>query len=170
VIVRRERPADRSAIGALHTAAFGGPGAQDVAEARLVELLRAAGDTVPELSFVALHGDEVVGHVTCSRAAVDDAPSLGLGPLGVLPGAQRGGVGSALMHTVLGAADALGAPALVLLGDPAYYSRFGFVRAEELGVHPPEPAWGRHFQIRPLTAWEGGPVGTFRYAPAFRSL
>ena len=170
MLVRREVPEDRDVVGAVHTAAFGGPGARDVPEARLVELLRVAADTVPELSFVALRGDEVVGHVTCSRATVDGAASLGLGPLGVLPGDQRRGVGSALMHTVLGAADALGAPAVVLLGDPAYYGRFGFVRAEDLGVLPPEPAWGRHFQIRTLTAWQGAPVGTFRYAPAFSQL
>ena len=170
MIVRRERVQDRDAVHALHTAAFGGPGQRDVAEARLVDLLRAAGDTVPELSFVALSGDEVVGHVTCSRATVDDAASLGLGPLGVLPDAERRGVGSALVHTVLGAADALGAPAVVLLGDPDYYRRFGFVPAEDLGVRPPEPAWGRSFQLRTLTAWQGGPVGTFRYAPAFSQL
>lgn len=168
--MRREAVQDRSAVHALHTAAFGGPDQQDVAEARLVDLLRAAGDSVPELSFVAVSAGRVVGHVTCSRASVDGAASLGLGPLGVRPASQRRGVGAALMHTVLGAADALGAPAVVLLGDPDYYRRFGFVRADELGVLPPEPAWGRHFQLRTLTAWQGGPVGTFRFAPAFSML
>lgn len=170
MIVRREGPEDRAAVHALHVAAFGRPGAPEVPEARLVELLRAAGDTVPELSFVALSGDAVVGHVTCSRATVDDAASLGLGPLGVLPDAQRRGVGSALMHTVLGAADALGAPVVVLLGDPAYYGRFGFVPAERVGIRSPEPRWGPYFQARRLTSWEGRPTGTFRYADAFSQL
>jgi putative acetyltransferase len=171
VIVRRELPEDRGVVSAVHTAAFGGGrAAEDVPEARLVDLLRTAGDTVPELSFVALRAGDVVGHVTCSRARVGDAASLGLGPLGVLPAAQRTGVGSALMHAVLGAADALSAPVVVLLGDPAYYGRFGFGPADELGIRSPDPAWGRYFQARPLSAWQGRPTGDFRYASAFSQL
>jgi putative acetyltransferase len=57
----------------------------------------------------------------------------------------------------------------VLLGDPAYYSRFGFVLAAPLGVLPPDPAWSEHFQLRRLTAWSGV-TGPFRYAPAFERL
>ena len=176
MIVRQERPEDRTAVFALHTAAFGAPDQADVPEARLVDLLRAAGDTVPELSLVALAADApddgaaIVGHVTCSRAVLGDRASLGLGPLGVRPDVQRRGVGQALMHAVLGAAEALGAPAVVLLGDPAYYARFGFVAAEPLGIRAPDPAWGPHFQVRRLSAWDPGLRGPFRYADAFSQL
>jgi putative acetyltransferase len=56
------------------------------------------------------------------------------------------------MHAVLAAADALDAPAVGLLGDPGYYRRFGSELAEPMGVHPPQPEWTKHFQIRRLTA------------------
>ena len=55
----------------------------------------------------------------------------------------------------------------MLLGDPAYYGRFGFELAAPLGVLPPVPAWEPHFQVRRLNAWDGESRGTFRYAPAF---
>ncbi len=106
----------------------------------------------------------------CSRASVDDKPCLGLGPIGVLPAHQHRGVGLALMHGVLAAADALNEPAVVLLGDPGYYCRFGFVLAQPLGLLPPDPGWTEYFQVRPLTAWDGSLRGTFRYAPAFDRL
>ena len=121
-------------------------------------------------SLVATLDLEVVGHVLCSRASVDGRPLLGLGPLGVLPEYQRRGVGQALMHGVLAAADALNEPAVVLLGDPAHYRRFGFVLAEPLGLLPPDPHWVRHFQVRRLSAWDASLRGTFRYAPAFERL
>jgi putative acetyltransferase len=68
---------------------------------------------------------------------------------------------------VLGDADALNEPAIALLGDPAYYGRFGFVLAAPLGVLPPVPEWTPHFKLRPLNAWDGESRGIFRYARAF---
>ncbi|MDQ3707774.1 MAG: N-acetyltransferase [Actinomycetota bacterium] len=169
MILRRELPEDHAAIFALHTAAFARGEGKDVPEAGLVDGLRNDGDAITELSLVATL-DQVVGHVMCSRASVDGRPLLGLGPLGVLPEYQRRGVGQALMHGVLAAADALNEPAVVLLGDPAYYGRFGFVLAEPVGLLPPNPAWVPHFQVRLLSAWDASLRGTFRYAPAFDRL
>ena len=71
------------------------------------------------------------------------------------------------MHAVLGAADALGEPLVALLGDPAYYRRFGFRPASTVGVEAPDPAWGEKFQVRTLTAYEPGLTGTFEYAEPF---
>ena len=133
----------------------------------LTEALRTDGDVIPELSIVAVRDGGIVGHVVCSRATVDGQPSLGLGPLGVHPDSQRRGVGQALMHAVLAAADALGAPAVFLLGDPAYYQRFGFEPAQQTGVQPPLAEWREHFQVRRLTTWTDSIRGTFTYAPAF---
>jgi putative acetyltransferase len=96
--------------------------------------------------------------------------SVGLGPLGVLPTYQRRGMGQALIHGVLAAADALDEPAVVLLGDPGYYRRFGFQAAQPLGILPTDPSWAEHFQVRPLNAWDGSLRGTFRYAKAFDAL
>lgn len=165
VLLRRELPLDQSAVREVHRAAFGGG-----VEARLVDDLRADDDVFPALSLVAVLDDEVVGHVMCSRASIADRPSIGLGPLGVLPAYQRRGVGQALMHAVLAAADAMDEPMVALLGDPDYYRRFGFVAGATLGVLSPFPEWGRHFQVRPLHSWDGSLRGTFRYAPAFDRL
>ncbi|MCT2588041.1 N-acetyltransferase [Actinophytocola sp. S1-96] len=112
----------------------------------------------------------VVGHVVCTRAMVGGVPVLGLGPLGVLPEWQRAGVGSALMHAVLGAADALDEPVVVLLGHTGYYPRFGFRPAVELGIVPPVAEWVAHFQARPLSAYRSAIRGDFTYAAPFRDL
>lgn len=170
MILRREVPDDHAAIFAVHTAAFAVPDGGDVPEAKLVDSLRDDGAVIPALSLVALIDDEVVGHVVCSRASIDGRPSVGLGPLGVLLAHQRRGVGQALMHGVLAAADALEEQAVVLLGEPDYYRRFGFLLAAPLGILPTDPSWTEHFQVRPLSAWDGSLRGTFHYASAFDGL
>ena len=141
-----------------------------MAEAQLVDTLRHDGDVIPALSLVALINDEVVGHVLGSRAGIDGRPSVGLGPLGVLPAHQRRGVGQALMHGVLAAADALEEQAVVLLGDPGYYRQFGFELAAPLGIKPANSQGAEHFQVRVLNAWDGSLGGAFHYAKAFDSL
>lgn len=170
MLIRRETPADGPLIRAVHDAAFATEDGTGSVEAALVDRLRAAGDCVPALSLVAEIGGTVVGHVLGSRARLDRYRSLGLGPLGVLPGHQRRGVGAALMHAVLAAADAMDFPEAVLLGDPAYYGRFGFQLAQPLGVLAPNAEWAEHFQIRTLTSWTAERQGAFRYAPAFDDI
>ena len=167
MILRREQPTDRAAISAVHSGAFPADPGMPSAEARLVEALRADGDAVSPLSLVATHGDQVVGHVMCSRGHVGGQALLALAPLGVLPQHQGRGMGHALMHGVLAAADALDEPGVALLGDPAFYNRFGFVVAQPLGLLPPDASWAEHFQVRPLTAWDDTYRGIFRYPKAF---
>jgi putative acetyltransferase len=177
MLIRRELPADADAIRAVHLAAFAkpakpqAPAREGVVEARLVDELRADGDLVPGCCLVAEVDGMVAGHVAMSRGFVDGEPVLvGLGPIGVLPDVQRAGVGSALMHATLAAADALGEPAVVLLGHPTYYPRFGFGPAVDHGITPPQD-WGpQFFMLRRLHAWGDGLRGAFRYAPAFERL
>lgn len=111
--------------------------------------------------------DEVIGHVLCTRGYVSQAPVLALGPLTVRPDSQRQGVGSALMHAILGAADALGEPLVGLLGDPAYYSRFGFHLGTEHEIMPPCREWQPYFQVRLLTSYQPALHGTFAYPEHF---
>ncbi len=113
---------------------------------------------------------QIVGHVVATRGHVDGRPALGLGPIGVLSRVQRRGVGSALMHAVLAAADARDEPLVVLLGHTEYYPRFGFVPSTELGIAPPDPEWAAHFQARALTAHTPELTGTFEYAKPFNDL
>lgn len=177
VLIRRELPEDVETIGAVTADAFRGaehsappvePGG-DPGEATLVSWLREDAGWVPELSLVAVEDGLVVGHVVATRAHVDAQPALGLGPLSVLPHRQRAGIGAALMHAVLGAADALDEPLVGLVGEPAYYRRFGFVPAQSVGVSAPVPSWGDYFQVRTLTRYDGQ-TGRFRFAGPFDRL
>ncbi|MGK5533286.1 GNAT family N-acetyltransferase [Streptomyces sp. URMC 129] len=167
MFIRREVPGDRAAVHAVTAAAFATADGTVPVEAVLLDELRACDGWLPPLSMVAVEDDEVVGHVVGTRGHVGERPAVGLGPLSVLPGRQRRGVGLALVHAVLGAADALGEPLVALLGSPEYYGRFGFRDAAGYGVEAPDPAWGRYFQVRPLTAWDPAVRGVFRYAEPF---
>ncbi|MEH0934172.1 GNAT family N-acetyltransferase [Micromonospora psammae] len=174
MLIRRETAADVDAVRAVHAAAFAKADAPDAVpvEAGLVDALRADAGWLPALSLVAVAADgTVVGHVVATQGTVGGQPvAVGLGPLGVLPAWQGQGVGSALMHAVLGAADALAVPLVVLLGHPGYYPRFGFVPAVHLGVTPPGP-WGpAYFMARTLSAWEPDIRGEFAYARPFSDL
>jgi putative acetyltransferase len=163
VLIRREVNGDAADVRAVTAAAFGRS-----VEATLVDELRVSDAWLPPLSLVALNaGGDVIGHVVCTRGHVGQAPVLALGPLSVRPDCQRRGVGSALMHTVLGAGDALGEPLVALLGSPAYYGRFGFRLSGEYGIEPPRPRWRPHFQVRMLSACRPGPRGTFAYPEPF---
>ena len=173
LVLRGEQPADRPAILALTAAAFAvSPvtGLPVEGEPEEVELLRALFDCeeyLPDFSVVAVLDGEVVGHVISTRGRAGELALLGLGPIGVVPRLQRHGIGSALMKETISRANAAGERGIALLGDPEYYSRFGFVASTSLGVQAPDPAWGGHFQLLPLALWPGGVSGTFHYAKPF---
>lgn len=168
MLIRRETAADVEVVEAVTTAAFSTEAAAPPVEARLLGELRRCGSWLPQLSLVAVSDTgELVGHVVCTRARIGSAPALGLGPLSVRPDVQRSGLGSALMHAVLGAADAMGEAVVVLLGDPAHYRRFGFLPAAEYGITPPLEAWTPHFQARTLDTWTPALRGRFAYAEPF---
>jgi putative acetyltransferase len=174
MLIRRERPDDVEAIAAVHRTAFaehqpGGaprPSGEPV-EVGLVARLRASEAWLPALSLVAEIDGEVRGHVCLTRATVAGRPTLALGPIGVPPEHQGHGIGAALMHAVLGAADALDEPLVALLGHLDYYPRFGFVPGSTLAVDPGVPDWVSHFQVRPLSAYTPDLAGEFRYAEPF---
>lgn len=130
--------ADHAAIAAAVEAAFGQPD-----EARLVERLRAAGDVMFEL--VAVEDGDVAGHILFSRLWVDSQNLYAaLAPLAVRPGLQGAGVGSALVRASLDSAREFGAHGVIVLGDPDYYSRFGFstaAAAKVTSVHAGGPGF-----------------------------
>jgi putative acetyltransferase len=169
VIVRPHRREDYEAVRHVYTEAFRRPESPDTIpwEAPLFEALWAAGDILHELSFTAQTENEVVGHVTASKATVGAHAVVAVGPIGVLPDQQGVGIGSALMNALIGAAGVALVPLVVLLGSPHYYGRFGFRPAEQLGVTPPETGWGDAFQALPLAAYTSRLAGSFQYAPAF---
>jgi putative acetyltransferase len=123
VLVRAERPADRVAIRAVNSQAFG---RED--EAGLVEALGDGG--YARLSLVAEEGERVVGHLLFSDLPIltstGTLSALALAPLAVLPDRQRQGIGSRLVREGLRACLAAGHRVVVVLGHADYYPRFGF--------------------------------------------
>jgi putative acetyltransferase len=171
VLIRREAPGDVEVIRSVTAAAFARPGEGVPAEAPLVDWLRESPAWIAELSLVAVDpGGKVVGHVLCTRGTVESIPVLALGPLSVRPDWWRQGVGKALMHAVLGAADALSEPLVALLGSTEYYPKFGFRLAGEFGITPAHPQWTEHFQVRTLTAYDPAIRGEFTYPEPFDRL
>src|SRR5713226_5937204 len=136
-LIRDERPENAEAVHAVLVAAFGRE-----AEARLVERLRASGNIV--CAMVAEEKGRVLGHVLFSRIAVEsgdnEIPMLALAPLAVLPAFQRLGIGSALVSAGLARCRELGHTRVVVLGEPAYYERFGFSTATDFGIRYPGAA------------------------------
>lgn len=163
-MIRPEHEGDAPAVRRVHRSAFGGE-----TEPQIVDEVRESEGWIPELSLVAEEGGEIVGHVLVSWASLAGTGRrvLLLGPIGVLPARQRKGIGGALVRAALEGARELGEEVVVLEGDPAYYSRFGFVRADGLGLLPPPsaPAWA--FQVCPLHDGAAVPQGRLVYPPAF---
>jgi predicted N-acetyltransferase YhbS len=124
--IRTELPDDIMAIDRVIAAAFQSAPHTSHTEQFIVGALRRAGKL--DVSRVATHNDEIVGHIAVSpvRISGEDLGWCGLGPLSVLPSHQRRGIGSALVMEALLAASGTGAAGCVVLGDPAYYERFGF--------------------------------------------
>jgi putative acetyltransferase len=165
VLVRSEVPGDRVGVRAVHTAAFG-----RAAEADLVDALRATDGWMPSLSLVAEQDGQVVGHVLFSDVALAGRPVLSLAPLGVHPDHQRSGVGSALVRTGLAIAERTDRGMVVVLGNPAYYGRFGFLAGGVHGVLDPFQAPEGYFQLRRLPGYKPGLTGEVIYPPVFGSL
>jgi predicted N-acetyltransferase YhbS len=133
--IMREAPADVGAREALLDLALGADRRRKTCERLREGRLPAAG-----LSFVAREGGRLLGTVRLwSVAAGPGRPALLLGPLAVLPERQGEGIGAALLEAALARAAALGHRAVLLVGDPAYYRRFGFAAALAEGLRLPGP-------------------------------
>lgn len=161
MIVRDASADDHRAVRELLTLVFGGTRA----EADLLQALRHDGDAAAEL--VAEADGAVVGHVMLSRMSAA-FPALGLGPLVVAETRQREGIGTQLVQAAVERAKVLGALAVFVLGDPAFYRRFGFSVRAAAGFTSPYA--GPYLMALPLNG--GPPVreGQVDYARAFADL
>lgn len=159
--IRPETPADIPAIEAVTLTAFT-KADYAVTEHFIINALRQTGQLT--ISLVAEEAGEIIGHVAISPVVISSGAEAwyGLGPISVTPARQGQGVGTALMKQALAELRALGAAGCVVLGNPKYYSRFGFQAVPSLilsGV-PPE-----YFQA---IAFHGPvPAGTVAYHAAF---
>ncbi|HEX7813165.1 MAG TPA: N-acetyltransferase [Burkholderiales bacterium] len=164
--IRQERPEDADAIREILVTAFGGE-----TEARLVDRLRASGKIA--CALVAAEKGRVLGHVVFSAIAAGESNTLviALAPLAVMPAFQRLGIGSALASAGLERLRQDKVQRVLVLGDPGYYTRFGFVPASRFGLKCPFPAPESAFmgiELQP-GAFKGvsGPV---RYGHEFDDL
>ena len=164
--IRPETPADADAIRAVNRAAFGAE-----VEVNLVDALRL--EASPIISLVADDGGVVIGHIMFSPVSIDgDAPGapliMGLAPVAVLPERQRGGIGGALIREGLAACGLRRVAAVVLVGMPEYYPRFGFVPASRFGLTCEYDVPDDVFMALELEAGAlAGRRGLVRYHPAF---
>lgn len=130
--IRREAPDDIPAVRRVNLEAFNTP-----YEANLVDRLRHEGAHL--LSLVAVKNSRIVGHILFSPVTIenetDSVDVAGLAPMAVYPTHQRSGIGSALIRASLDMLREAGIPAVVLLGHPDYYPKFGFQPASRFGIH-----------------------------------
>jgi putative acetyltransferase len=171
--IRACDPGDHDGIDALLKSAFPTP-----AEARLVTALRAADADTLELvadDHGRIAGAVMFSPVTAIAANGSQAYGAGLGPVAVIPEHQRRGIGTALIEAGLDYLRQLGAPWCVVLGDPAYYGRFGFKPASGQDWSWAGDPDGEHagaFQWLSLSGKQPGTAGPCRvhYHPAFDTV
>jgi len=167
-----DRPEHGPQVAAVVESAFGRPD-----EARMVAQLRQArADIVSLVAQVPPQHRErepwpIIGHIALSRVTIDrsaEPRGLGLGPLAVAPAYQRKGVGQRLVETALQRARLLGYSYVVVLGNPHYYQRFGFVPASRFKLSFQEPVPEPVFMALELSSGALAKVaGVVRYHPAF---
>ncbi|WBB78359.1 N-acetyltransferase [Micromonospora sp. WMMD882] len=146
--LRPEGPADTEPIRQVLAGAFARPDLAVPPEVGLVEELRGSAAWLPELAMVAEYGGELAGYALLTRVRVSPAqfPALVLGPVAVAPHRQRIGLGTSVVQAALEAATELGERLVVVLGDPAFYRRFGFGPADRAGLSSPWSGLGEPWQ------------------------
>ena len=167
MLVRPETVDDRDAVHALNVAAFDTP-----LEADLVDVLRE--DAKPIVSLVAEEDGSIRGHIMFSSVSLEghlDLKLMGLAPMAVAPSHQRKGIGSQLVDAGLARCQQLGCPAVVVVGHPTYYPRFGFIPAVDFGIRcqydvPSDVFMAVELQPGALEAASGA----VRFHPAFGAV
>src|SRR5690242_17629684 len=139
--IRPERPGDVREISSLIARAFSSAPHSNGFEQTIVLALRNA--EALTISLVAEEAESLIGHVAFSPVSVTDGARgwFGLGPVAVEPSRQRAGIGSELISEGLRRLRDLGAAGCVVLGEPAYYGRFGFSHRPGLDYPGPPPEY-----------------------------
>jgi len=166
-MIRTEQKRDNNAVYKVNTAAF-----ESTAEAQLVDALRE--QACPVISLVAEEDGEIVGHIMFSPVTFPEHPgvhAMGLAPMAVIPACQNMGIGSKLVQTGLDQCRKLDQVAIVVLGHPDYYPRFGFLPAAHFGVRCEYDVPAEVFMIMELEpAALAGISGLVTYHGAFSNV
>jgi predicted N-acetyltransferase YhbS len=138
MIIRREKSEEFSKIYDLVKVAFQTAQVTNGKEQDFVNQLRSSGNYIPELALVAEDGGKLIGHIMLTRTDItgnkNKFETLFLGPISVLLEHRNKGVGSKLINESLKVAKTMGYTSIVLVGDPAYYHRFGFKSSANFGI------------------------------------
>lgn len=166
VAIRPEHTGDVIAVRQVNERAFG-----RAAEADLVDALRGSAGSI---SLVTTMAGRVIGHIMFTPVTLDEAADVraaGLAPMAVLPGHQRAGIGAQLIRAGLAACRDQGYAAVVVVGHPEYYPRFGFTPAHEYGLQCEFPVPPEAFMVAVLDAQVLPHLtGVVRYRPEFAQL
>jgi putative acetyltransferase len=166
--LRLEEPEDAAAVREIHRLAFGRQ-----AEADIVDAVRIAKGAVLSMVAADLDTGGLTGHVLYTRVCVrvqndEDTSLLGLAPVAVLPSHQGQGIGTMLIEASLERLRADGHPGVVVVGDPHYYSRFGFLPGSRWGLHWEGDASDKAFMVAELSVGAlAGTQGQVRFRPEF---
>jgi putative acetyltransferase len=164
VSIRAAAPGDRDAILRVVRDAFFRERRNGQEEVDIVVSTWRLQAALDGLELVAVDGNSVVGYVVGARGDLDGRQVVAVAPLAVSTSHQKRGTGTALMKELLDRAEASEYPLVVLLGDPAYYGRFGFEPSGPLGIsYLPVGEGNPHFQVRRLTTYDPSYRGTFTY-------
>jgi len=165
--IRQERQEDHPQIRDLVRDAFALARHSDGDEHNLIEKLRLSPEYIPELSLVAVSGDIVLGYIMFSKISVGQSDAVALAPLAVRPDRQRKGIGKLLVAAGHEQARRMGYPCSVVLGDPLYYSGFGYVKASDYGIIAPFDVPDEYYMVSDIGNTGDIPKGTVRYSDAF---
>jgi putative acetyltransferase len=164
---RPEKDNDHDAIFEINHLAF-----PEDNEARLVDMLRESDSYVDGLSIVAEKDGEIVGHILFTKLTIESSEgkftALSLAPIAVKPNFQRQGIGSGLIKEGIKACKSLGYGAIIVVGHPEYYPRFGFSPAREKGLETPFPVPDEAFMVYEIVPGYFDNIGgMIKLAPEF---
>lgn len=165
--IRQERQEDFQQIRQLVREAFALAEHSDGDEHNLIERIRHSPDYIPELSLVAVSGDIVLGHIMFSRILVGQSEAVAPAPLSVRTDRQRMGIGKLLVTAAHERACRMGYSCSVVLGDPDYYSKFGYEKASDYGIISPFDVPAEYYMVCDLDNDGDIPKGYVKYSDAF---
>lgn len=165
--IRQERQEDYQQIRELVREAFAHAEHSDGDEHDLIERVRHSSDYIPELSLVAVSDDIVLGHIMFSKISVGESEAIALAPLSVRTDWQRKGIGKSLVTEGHRLASKMGHSCSVVLGNPDYYSKFGYEKASNHGIVAPFDVPDDYYMVCELDENCDIPKGYVKYSDAF---